>query len=69
MRVRFKSIEKYLAVSGSNEEKLEAIEKLLGHIPMAVQGLEELRYVLKMYSVAFQTSLLADNPGPFLQVH
>lgn len=39
------SIENYLNISGSNEEKLAAVEKLFGHSETGRKGLEELRYV------------------------
>lgn len=42
------SIEAYLKIEGSNEEKLAAVEQLLGHIETARQGLEELRFVLEL---------------------
>lgn len=42
------SIEQYLAVSGTNPEKLHQIETLLGHLALAREGLKELRYVLHL---------------------
>ena len=42
------SIEAYLKIEGSNEEKLTAVEQLLGHIESAQQGLQELRFVLEL---------------------
>jgi len=42
------SIEAYLKIEGSNEEKLAAVEQLLGHIEIAQQGLQELRFVLEL---------------------
>jgi histidyl-tRNA synthetase len=42
------SIEAYLKIEGSNEEKLAAVEQLLGHIESAQQGLQELRFVLEL---------------------
>jgi histidyl-tRNA synthetase len=42
------SIEAYLKIDGSNEEKLAAVEQLLGHIESAQQGLQELRFVLEL---------------------
>lgn len=42
------SIEAYLKIEGSNEEKLAAVDQLLGHIESAQQGLQELRFVLEL---------------------
>lgn len=42
------SIEAYLKIEGSNEEKLAAVEQLLGHIESAQEGLQELRFVLEL---------------------
>jgi histidyl-tRNA synthetase len=42
-------IETYLKIEGSNEEKLAAVEALLGHLESARMGLEELRFVLGLY--------------------
>ncbi|MBZ5859482.1 histidine--tRNA ligase [Flavihumibacter profundi] len=39
-------IEKYLSITGSNREKIEAVRSLLGHIPLAVQGISELQFIL-----------------------
>jgi histidyl-tRNA synthetase len=39
-------IEKYLSITGSNTEKMEAVRSLLGHIPLAVQGISELQFIL-----------------------
>lgn len=41
------SIEKYLAVSGTNEEKLEQLATLLNASPIAQKGMEELKAVLQ----------------------
>ncbi len=46
------SIETYLKIEGSNEDKLAAVEKLLGHLEIAQKGISELRYVLEMYNVS-----------------
>jgi histidyl-tRNA synthetase len=42
-----KIIEQYLHISGSNEEKLAAIEKLFAASETGKKGIEELRYVVK----------------------
>jgi histidyl-tRNA synthetase len=39
------TIEKYLNISGSNEEKLQQITALLGHIETGKKGIEELTFV------------------------
>jgi histidyl-tRNA synthetase len=38
-------IEEYLAISGTNEAKLEKAKKLLGHIEEGMEGIKELEYV------------------------
>ncbi len=40
------AIAAYLGISGSNSDKLQQVEALLGQIPSARQGLEELQFVL-----------------------
>ena len=39
------TIEKYLLINGSNEEKLLKITELLGHIETGKNGIEELAYL------------------------
>lgn len=39
------TIEKYLSIDGSNEEKLQQISALLGHLETGKKGVEELEYV------------------------
>lgn len=39
-------IKKYLDVSGNNTERLQQIEALLGHEPLAKEGVAELRWIL-----------------------
>jgi histidyl-tRNA synthetase len=51
------TIEKYLAISGSNEEKLARIKTLLGHIESGKQGIEELEFVANY-------SQLTTDPSP-----
>lgn len=43
---QIETIEKYLAVAGSNTEKLTSIKELLGDQPLAEEGIEELEYLL-----------------------
>jgi histidyl-tRNA synthetase len=40
------TIEKYLLISGTNEEKLDSLTKLLGNSATAAKGLGELKYML-----------------------
>ncbi|MBC7690122.1 MAG: ATP phosphoribosyltransferase regulatory subunit, partial [Aquabacterium sp.] len=40
-------IEKYLKITGNNEEKLVQIKKLLGKIKLGTQGIEEVEFLLK----------------------
>jgi histidyl-tRNA synthetase len=47
-------IEKYLQVSGSNEERLAAMEALLGSSEMAKAGIEELRQTLSYFETLKQ---------------
>jgi histidyl-tRNA synthetase len=42
-------IEKYLSISGSNEQKLTEIKKLLGHIESGKKGAEEIEFILNYY--------------------
>ena len=41
---QLRTIEKYLAITGSNEEKLQQIDSLLGHTEPGKAGIEELRF-------------------------
>jgi len=50
-------IEKYLLITGSNEEKLERITALIGHIDIGKKGIAEITYV---YKQAANTSLQID---------
>ena len=50
-------IEKYLLITGSNEEKLEQITALIGHIEIGKKGIAEITYV---YRQAGNTSLQID---------
>ena len=50
-------IEKYLLITGSNEEKLEQITALIGHIDIGKKGIAEITYV---YKQAANTSLQID---------
>src|SRR5690606_3526356 len=47
-------IEKYLQVSGTNEERLTAMENLLGSSEMAKAGIEELRQTLSYFETLKQ---------------
>jgi histidyl-tRNA synthetase len=44
-------IEKYLSINGSNDEKLQQIAALLGHLETGKQGVEELEFVNKQSGV------------------
>ena len=41
------TIEKYLLINGSNEEKLSQIQDLIGHLPSGKTGIHELRYIVE----------------------
>ncbi|RYZ21273.1 MAG: histidine--tRNA ligase [Chitinophagaceae bacterium] len=45
-------IEKYLLISGSNEEKLAAIKELLGNSEMGRRGIDEIEFVWSMVNTA-----------------
>ncbi len=40
-------IEAYLSITGSNEEKLKQIKKLVGNIPIGKKGIEEIEYLYR----------------------
>jgi histidyl-tRNA synthetase len=52
-------IENYLLIQGSNEEKLDAVKKLLGDIETGKKGIEEIEFVLN-YSKNSQQNIEAD---------
>lgn len=53
-------IEKYLQITGSNEDKLNEIEKLLGHIETGKKGIEEIRYILENDMTSGESPLTVD---------
>jgi histidyl-tRNA synthetase len=52
------TIEKYLLISGSNEEKLNQIQQLTGHLESGKKGVDELKYILENTSPAVTNSTL-----------
>jgi len=42
------TIESYLIINGSNDEKLFQLDSLLGHLATAKSGLDEIKYILKI---------------------
>ncbi|WP_207512003.1 histidine--tRNA ligase [Longitalea luteola] len=54
------TIEKYLGISGSNEEKLQRIGVLLGHLETGKKGIEELDFVNRQCAGASGGSLVID---------
>jgi histidyl-tRNA synthetase len=52
-------VEKYLAIDGSNKEKLESLEALLGEVVFAREGMEELSFLLN-YSSNIRLPLVVD---------
>ncbi|GAB4094234.1 histidine--tRNA ligase [Flaviaesturariibacter terrae] len=54
-------IERYLNISGTNEEKLAAIRELFGENETAKKGIEEIQYVWEMVSAAAQTHSLTEG--------
>lgn len=55
-----KIIEKYLNISGNNEEKLAQAKKLLGNSEAGIKGINELEYVINYPLAIQQTSLTID---------
>lgn len=54
-------VQAYLEIDGTNEEKLMAIENLLGHIPIAQQALADFKQILQFPSlVTLQQKLIID---------
>jgi histidyl-tRNA synthetase len=51
------TVEKYLLIEGSDEEKIRQAEQLLGHDEEGKQGLEEMKYVLSFFSDNVETDL------------
>jgi histidyl-tRNA synthetase len=45
------TIEKYLNINGTNEEKLQQVTALLGHLETGKQGIEELEYVNRQSAI------------------
>ncbi len=52
-----KTIESYLAISGSNEQKLAAIKSLIGSIESGIKGIEEVEFV---FGQTKNTNLIID---------
>lgn len=51
------TIEKYLAITGSNEEKLQQIETLLGANEQGKKGVDEIKYILEN-TISYQLSTI-----------
>ena len=51
------AIEKYLSITGSNEEKLAAAKTLIGETELGKAGLEEIEYVLNYVTPDFRLSI------------
>jgi histidyl-tRNA synthetase len=64
-------IEKYLSVSGSNEEKISEIKSLLGTIEEGKKGIEELEYVWSMVNGQGSrgNTGISDSHSPFTIRH
>lgn len=52
------TIEQYLSISGNNEEKLSAVEQLIGHTTTGKTGIEELAFVLNYVKATNQNATL-----------
>jgi histidyl-tRNA synthetase len=46
---QIETVEQYLNIGGSNEEKLQSLEKLLNKEEALVQGIQDIRYVLNFF--------------------
>ncbi len=51
------TIEKYLLISGTDEEKINQAEQLLGNDEEGKKGLEEMKYVLSFFTDSVETDL------------
>jgi histidyl-tRNA synthetase len=49
------TIEKYLQIAGTNAEKIEQAERLLGHDEEGKKGLEEMKYLLSFFPDTVET--------------
>lgn len=54
------TIEKYLLISGSNEEKLSALRDLAGHIENGKKGIAELEFILNFLPASVVNQVVAD---------
>lgn len=54
------TIERYLSISGSNEEKIAALKQLIGNNEIGLKGIEEIEYVLN-YPLTTQHSPLTTD--------
>jgi histidyl-tRNA synthetase len=54
---QIRTIEQYLQISGTEEEKLSRAEALLGQDPEGAKGIEELRYLHSFHSGLLETDL------------
>ncbi len=57
---QIETIAKYLAIDGSNDEKLAALTALIGHTEAGKKGIEELAFVLNYKAPATNYKLIAD---------
>ena len=57
---QLRTIEKYLAITGSNEEKLQQIDSLLGHTEPGKAGIEELRFIAGSNSIVNSPKVTVD---------
>lgn len=46
------TIEKYLSISGSNEEKISSLQQLISNNENGNKGIEELKYILQFYQLS-----------------
>ncbi len=54
------TIETYLSIEGSNEEKLSKLEELIGKMDLGKQGIEEVEYILNYPLTTHHSPLITD---------
>lgn len=58
--IQVKTIEEYLNIEGSNQEKISTLKKLIDNIPIGKTGIEELEYILNYSPSQLKNKIIAD---------
>lgn len=58
--IQVKTIEEYLNIEGSNQEKISTLKKLIENIPIGKTGIEELEYILNYSPSQLKNKIIAD---------